>query len=397
MAELIKGGGSILAFRLSAAGVNSVSGGTESVDTTTKYELPFTTESFNPTGEFINSNAIAGGRSRGIGCIGNRAGDGSFDTEVTIGNFLWLMYGALGEVIEHEEIGALGAEINVPGKIIPSDGDLPEFSIYIQHGSSSDMSYQFDNCVINSLRMAFSSNALLSASIDWSGKNLNTDQTGEDFTALNFVTYSASQVPICPIRIGTAITHYNDVIWTGLGGLSTSFNFMPYITGIEFTISNNLDTDTNALNASGRLAILSGEFSVTGSLTLLMPDSSTSDLDIDALYAFLRDMDVGTYFGDIEIKIFKTMDTTDPEQGDTDYEHYVLTLGNLYTTQPVHDIADRGKVAYRIDFQATADPSGSLSGRTVYPIHLEYVNTEAAADYVLMDSSTGTAMVEYTF
>jgi len=259
------------------------------------------------------------------------------------------------------------------------------------------MSYQFDNCVINSLRMAFSSNALLSASIDWAGKKLNTDQTGEDFTASNFVTYSASQIPICPIRIGTAITHYNDVVWTGSGGLSTSFNLMPYITGIEFTINNNLDTDTNALNSSGRLAILSGEFSVTGSLTLLMPDSSTSDVDIDAFYAFLRDMDVGTYFGDIEIKIFKTMDATDPEQGDTDYEHYVLTLGNLYTTQPVHDIADRGKVAYRIDFQATADPSGSLSGRTVYPIHLEYVNIEEAATYVLMDSAAGAVMVEYTF
>ena len=91
MAEFIKGGGSKLAFRLSAAGVNGVSGGTEVADTTTKYELPFTTEAFNPTGEFINSNAITGGRSRGIGCVGNKAGDGSFDTEVTIGNLLWLM------------------------------------------------------------------------------------------------------------------------------------------------------------------------------------------------------------------------------------------------------------------------------------------------------------------
>jgi len=86
MAEFIKGGGSILAFRLSAAGANSVPGSTEVADITTKYELPFTTESFNPVGEFISSNAIAGGRSRGIGCIGNKAGDGSFDTEITIGN-----------------------------------------------------------------------------------------------------------------------------------------------------------------------------------------------------------------------------------------------------------------------------------------------------------------------
>jgi hypothetical protein len=298
MAEFIKGGGSILAFRLSAAGVNSVSGGTQSVDTTTKYELPFTTESFNPTGEFINSNAIAGGRSRGIGCIGNRAGDGSFDTEVTIGNFLWLMYGALGKVISAWEIG-LGGGTYTAGTIIPSDGDLPEFSIYIRHGSTADMSYQFDNCVVNSFRMAFSSNALLTASIDWAGKNQNPDGTGVDFTASDFVAYSSDQVLVCPIRIGTEITHYNDVVWTGDGGLSTSFNLLPYTTGLEFTINNNLDTDTNALNASGRLAIISGELSVTGSLTILLPNANADDDDINAFHEFLRDMDVGTYFGDI--------------------------------------------------------------------------------------------------
>jgi len=396
MAEFIKGGGSILAFRLSAAGVNST-GATETADLTTKYELPFTTEAFNPTGEFINSNAIAGGRSRGVGCVGNKAGDGSFDTEITIGNLLWLMYGVLGEVYDEEEIGALGSEIYVPGIIIPSEGDLPEFSIYIQHGATSDMTYQFDNCVINSLRMSFSSNALLAASIDWSGTGLNAAQTGVDFTASDFVAFSSNQVFVCPIKIGTAITHYNDVVWTGLGGKSTSFNLMPYITGLELTISNNLDVDTNALNASGRLAILSGEFSVTGSLTVLVPDSSTASVDIDTFYAFLRDMDVGTYLGDIEVKIFKTMDSSVPPAGDTDYEHYILTLGNLYTTQPVHDITDRSKISYRIDFQATADPSGSLSGRTVYPIQLEYVNTEASDDFVILNSDAAIPILYYTF
>ena len=394
MAEFIKGGGSILAFRLSAVGVDSTGADSETADTTTKYELPFITEAFNPTGEFISSNAIAGGRSRGIGCIGNKAGDGSFDTEVTIGNFLWLMYGALGEVNDVEGIGT-GSSLLVPGKIIPSSGKLPEFSIYIRHGSTADMSYQFDNCVINSFRMAFSSNALLTASIDWAGKNQNPDGTGVDFTASNFVAYSSDQVLICPIRIGTDITHYNDVIWTGVGGLSTSFNLLPYTTGLEVTINNNLDTDTNALNASGRLAIMSGELSVTGSITLLMPDSTTTDVDIDEFYKFLRNMDVGTYLGDIEVKIFKTMDSASPAEGDTDYEYYILTLGNLYTTQPVHDITDRGKLVYRIDFQATADPADVLSGKTEYPIQLEYINTENAAGYRILHDGSNIPILTY--
>ena len=176
------------------------------------------------------------------------------------------------------------------------------------------MTYQFDNCVINTFRMSFSSNALLSASIDWAGKRQNPDGTGVDFTSSNFVSFDSTQVFICPLRLGTAITHYNGDLWAA--PLSTSFNLMPYATALELTISNNLDTDTNALNASGRLAILSGELSVTGSLTVLMPNADAVDDDINAFHEFLGDMDVGTYFGDIVIDIFKTMDSSSPPKGD---------------------------------------------------------------------------------
>jgi hypothetical protein len=54
-------------------------------------------------------------------------------------------------------------------------------------------------------------------------------------------------------------------------------------------------------------------------------------------------------------------------------------------------------MAYRIDFQATADPAGTLSGKTVYPIQLVYVNSEGTDDYVILHEAGGTPILTYTF
>jgi hypothetical protein len=45
------------------------------------------------------------------------------------------------------------------------------------------------------------------------------------------------------------------------------------------------------------------------------------------------------------------MDSGSPTEGDTDYEYYTLTLGNLYTTQPVHDITDRTRWLIELIFR----------------------------------------------
>ena len=57
--DFIKGGGSTVYLTL----IEDAEG--NELDPVVTIELPFTTEAFNPVGEFINSNAIAGGRSRG--------------------------------------------------------------------------------------------------------------------------------------------------------------------------------------------------------------------------------------------------------------------------------------------------------------------------------------------
>ena len=405
--EFLKGGGSKLGLRMDSPGEYQISGYNASSDITTVYELPFTTESFNPTGEFINSNAIAGGRSRGIGCIGNKAGDGSFDTEVTIGNFLYLMYAALGKVAAVNSITPLGDII-----LVHSPDDLPSYDVYVKHGGTDETIMKFEECTVNSLRMSFASNSLLTASVDWSGKRRAADSyTNGDAVAVGdiirgsdgniyicktaissflntanmpptdavnwelglgttyFEPFSSEQVFICPIRIGTEILLDNAV-----AGL-TAFNLLPFTTALELTINNGLDTDTNSLDASGRLAILSGEFSVTGSITFLVPKHTSGvNAEQDSFNELLAGLDIGTLFG-TELKIYLYKNEIDGV-GDPTKEYYILKLHNVYATQPAHDITDRGKIAYRVDFQAVSNPDAADSFDRE-PIEVDYIEDAA--------------------
>ena len=408
--EFLKGGGSKLGLRMDSPGEYQISGYNASLDITKVYELPFTTESFNPTGEFINSNAIAGSRARGIGCIGNKAGDGSFDTEVTIGNFLYLMYAALGKVAAVDSITPLGDII-----LVHSPDDLPSYDVYVKHGGTDETIMKFEECTVNSLRMSFASNSLLTASVDWSGKRRAADSyTNGDAVAVGdiirgsdgniyicktaipsflntanmpptdavnwelglgttyFEPFSSEQVFICPIRIGTEILLDNAV-----AGL-TAFNLLPFTTALELTINNGLDTDTNSLDASGRLAILSGEFSVTGSITFLVPKHTSGvNAEQDSFNELLAGLDIGTLFG-TELKIYLYKNEIDGV-GDPTKEYYILKLHNVYATQPAHDITDRGKIAYRVDFQAVTD-SDAADSFAKEPIEVDYVEDAPVAD-----------------
>ncbi len=60
--------------------------------------FPFISESFNPGGTFISSNAILGDRVRGIGDKGNPTADGSTDIEFRFENLPVFMYAALGDI-----------------------------------------------------------------------------------------------------------------------------------------------------------------------------------------------------------------------------------------------------------------------------------------------------------
>ncbi|MFA5758587.1 MAG: phage tail tube protein [Clostridia bacterium] len=301
--DFIKGGGSTVYLTL----IEDAEG--NELDPVVTIELPFTTEAFNPVGEFINSNAIAGGRSRGIGCLGNKAGDGSFDVELTKENFGILFYAALGAI----NTGVIG----------PSDDDLPVYDVYIRHGNDTNMIYKYESQRVGSMRISFASNAVLTASIDWSGFTWSKESSLPTATH----ALSAGNTILCPLALA-------DIELDGTSILDA-------ITGLEFTINNGLDTDTNSLNAGGRLAVIPGEFSLTGSLTFLVPKSGT-------LYTQLVNLDIGDKIAD-ELAIHMAADDSD-----------TILLQNVYATQPTHDITGREKVSFRVDFQcvqgASTDP-----------------------------------------
>jgi hypothetical protein len=53
----------------------------------------------------------------------------------------------------------------------------------------------------------------------------------------------------------------------------------------------------------------------------------------------------------------------------------------VYATQPTHDITDRGKVAYRVDFQAVSDPDAYVENYFYEePIEVDYVEDAPVAD-----------------
>ena len=299
--DFIKGGGSTVYLTL----IEDAEGNEKNVT----IELPFTTEAFNPVGEFINSNAIAGGRSRGIGCLGNKAGDGSFDVELTKENFGILFYAALGAI----NAGVIG----------PSNDDLPVYDVYIRHGNDTNMIYKYESQRVGSMRISFASNAVLTASIDWSGF------TWSKVTSLPVATHalSAGNTILCPLALADIELDETSIL--------------DAITGLEFTINNGLDTDTNSLNAGGRLAVIPGEFSLTGSLTFLVPKSGT-------LCTQLVNLDIGDKIAD-ELAIHMVTDGSN-----------TILLQNVYATQPTHDVTGREKVSFRVDFQcvqgASTDP-----------------------------------------
>lgn len=295
--EFVKGGGSTVYLNL----IEDAEGNSKNVT----IELPFTTEAFNPVGEFINSNAIAGGRSRGIGCIGNKAGDGSFDVEITKENLAILFYAALGKF---------------DTVITPSDDDLPVYDIYIRHGIDTNMIYKYESQRVNSMRFSFSSNAVLTASFDWAGFTWSKVASLPTATA----TLADGNTVICPLAVADIELD--------------STSILNAITGLEVTISNGLDTDTNSLNAGGRLAVIPGEFSLTGSLTFLVPKSG-------ALYTQLVNLDIGDKIANV-LAIHLGSDNSD-----------TILLQNVYATQPTHDITGREKVSFRVDFQCVQGAS----------------------------------------
>jgi hypothetical protein len=334
--DVLKGGGSQLVMEVYTTGPDGEDAVVKSL------ELPFTSESLNPTGEFINSNAITASRSRGVGDVGNRAADGSFEVEVNYQNLPWLIYAALGS-----HLVATGTDV-----ILDSNNELPSYRFFVRHGPTGGKIVEFRDALINSLRLTWASNAIMTASVDIVGLVENLDSptlpspidygVGEATTNQNtllFPKHFLKDTITGDTSIDACGLYYTEALTVEL---------LQYALDLEFTIDNGIDVDAYALDSSGRLVAVPGELSISGSTSLLVsPDNAN-------FYAHLKAADIGTRWEKLWLTIMKN-----PSAVPASILWHHLQLNNLYIVDISHDIADRGKVAYDIDFEAKHDPSKS--------------------------------------
>ena len=270
---------------------------TGDIGTPVYFELPFVSESLNPNADFINSNNLSVGRSTGIGEKGNVAADGSFETEVSIQNLVYLLIGALGNWSD--------------GSITHHDSELPTYEVVVLHGSDNTMPMTFTGAKINNFKMSLVSNAVLTASIDLVGLSYDTESVSLG----------------TPEAMDTTNLLYPSTLDTlTIGGVSV----LDDVTSFDFTINSNISTDLSKLDGSGRIALIPGELNVTGTFEAI--------IDTDDPLG-LKSADVGTPLDTIVVT-FSATDST------------VLTFQNVYVTSITHDVNDRGVLKVSVEFSA---------------------------------------------
>lgn len=334
--DFIKGGGSRLVVALSA-----LANGDDGTINDDYVELPFTTESFNPVGEFINSNAIAGGRSRGIGCIGNKAGDGSLDTEFSYQNMLYLFYSALGRY-------TAGTEAASPWIVYPSSDDVPTYDVYIQHGSTAANTYKYVNQKVNNFRITIDGSNMLTASIDMNGTTW-TSESMPELTSGNSFQLDDGNDLFCPESIVAATfasSAPTDETYDGMGE-GDAKDILDSLNSIDITIANNIDTDTNKIDASGRMGVIPGEFSVTGSMDFTVVGDETGKIG----KTDLMPLNIGSNWHAVYLKL-----------SDENGKDFYIHLRHMYFTSVTHNIDDRGKITLSLDFQCAMSTSNDVTG-----------------------------------
>lgn len=290
-------------------------------------EVPFTTESFNPVGEFISSNAIAGGRSRGIGEAGNKAGDGSLDIELSKEQIAYLMYAALGAV-------------NTLNNTSPAyefghtTDNLPKYDVYIQHGDTSTNTYKFLNQSINNFRISLATNSIMTASFDMVGEGVYNNVDG---SAIETVTFDTPDVNL------DNITYIFPSALSGFSVKGGAVDVFDYVTAFDFTVANNVSTDLYKIDASKRIAIESGELNVTGNLEVLVPAAVVTGGE-DTIFELVDELDVGSELGTITIGIDSNLS---------------IIFRNCYVSSVSHDVTDRAVLRYSIDFQSVQEGTTS--------------------------------------
>jgi len=285
------------------------------------FELPFTSESLNPSGAFVNSNSLSSSRIKGVGEAGNKAADGNFDTELDFIAIPWLFYTVLGKM-------DLAKTTTYNVKITRSNSFLPVFNVFVSHGGS--LNTVFKNCKANSLRFSMASDAIAGITLDVIGMQY---LTGSYPSSLSRDLGSVTPSFIFPGKFSDT-----SLITINYASDDVSISIGDYLSSLEFTISNNLGTDLYKIAGDQRIAVPEGEFAISGTIEFLIPIGDVVGDNHVLVKDIFLSLDVGSLIPELLLiytalpKIFR------------------IIMNNLQVTGVSHDISDRGILKLSVDF-----------------------------------------------
>jgi len=295
------------------------------------FELPFTSESLNPSGAFVNSNTLSSSRIKGVGEAGNKAADGNFDTELDFVAIPWLFYAILGKM-------NLTKATKYTATITRSNSFLPVFNVSVSHGGS--LNTVFKNCKANSLRFSIASDAIAGITLDVVGMQyINGTYPSSLSRNLDNVTPSFLFPGKFDDSSSVTIHYGSDDVQISMGN---------YLSSLEFTINNNLGTDLYKIAGDQRIAVPEGEFAISGTIEFLIPIGDVvGDNHVLVKDVFLS-LDVGSLIPELELTYTDLPNT------------FKINMKSLQATGVSHDISDRGILKLSVDFVGYDDGSNEM-------------------------------------
>ena len=126
LTDFLKGAGSKVKVACSAVYSSGYSAPTD----TDGYIMPFTSESFNPTGETVSSNAIVGGRTVLDQEVLNTVMDGNFDVELAYENWDYILFMVTGaSPLTETDLAGFEGTGETDGAVAPAN-HLPKYDVW---------------------------------------------------------------------------------------------------------------------------------------------------------------------------------------------------------------------------------------------------------------------------
>jgi hypothetical protein len=172
---------------------------------------------------------------------------------------------ATGDVITLETNASLTAEVSTAGVTIRGcmiRNGVVRHSYVVEKcltDTANDTMFSYRGCLVNSLSVSAQSSAIITGSLDLTGRDSLVYETGTESTAAIDASVSTG--------ILNAVAHLTNVYIDGVVPTGV------YFQGLDFTITNNM-RGVQAIGTAGNVDVLPGQLEVTGSLNAYFVDKT---------------------------------------------------------------------------------------------------------------------------